>query len=220
MRAVIVGAGRTGTHVALDMAAAGHEVKLLDRNPSHLAAVEGVPNVMPVKADGCDPEKLEAAGVSKADIVIGLTGEDEDNLVVSWLAKYVFGVAKVIARVNNPKNTWLFTSEWGVDAPVSSAKIISTLIEEEAEYGGLVTIAKLGEGAFSLVEIAVTPDSPALGRSLGEIGIPAGARVVGVTRGVELIEPGAGLILAPGDVVIALVTQGAEADLLARFGTA
>ncbi len=219
MRAVIVGVGRTGAYVAKDMVAAGHEVTAIDQDPSALADLGSRSGLGLRRADGCDPEKLEEAGAQNADLVIALTGEDEDNLVVSWLAKYVFGAKKVIARVNNPKNSWLYSEEWGVDAPVSAAKIIGTLIEEEAGFPDLVTLAKLKEGAVSLVEITISGASPADGRTLGEVGIPDGVRLVAVLREDKLLEPADDLILVELDEVLALTSVSAEDALMECFAS-
>jgi len=219
MRVIIVGAGRTGAYVAKDMAAAGHDVTVIDQDPQALADLGSPKGLGLRKADGCDPEKLEEAGVPNADTVIALTGDDEDNLVVSWLAKYVFGVKKVIARVNNPKNGWLYSAEWGVDAPVSSAKIIGTLIEEEAGLPDLVTLAKLKEGAVSLVEIVVTSTGPACGRALSDIDLPDGVVLVAVLRGTDLMEPAGDLTLREFDEVLALTSATAEAELMERFAS-
>jgi trk system potassium uptake protein TrkA len=217
MRAVIVGAGRTGSFVAADLAGAGHNVIVLDENDVALSALEGITNLDVLRADGCDPEKLEEAGVGKADIVIAVTGQDEDNLVVSWLSKYVFGVKRVVARVNNPKNSWLYSEEWGVDAPVSAAKIIGTLIEEEVRFADLVTIAKLREGAVSLVEIVVSAAGPAAGRRIEEIELPQGAKLIVVMRDHQLADPEPSLLLTENDTVLALTTDEAEAALLECF---
>ncbi len=218
MRALIVGAGRTGAYVAQDLAAAGHEVTVIDQDPTVLATLGAPQGIGLRNGDGCDPEKLEVAGARNAELVVAVTGEDEDNLVISWLAKYVFGAPRVIAKVNNPKNSWLYTSEWGVDAPVSAARIIGTLIEEEARFEELVTLIKLKEGAVSLVEVRITPESAACHRTLDSIGKPSQTRLVAVVRGRELVEPVPELELAEGDEVLALTAVEDEDELMERFG--
>jgi trk system potassium uptake protein TrkA len=215
MRAVIIGGGRTGSYVARDMAVAGHDVTVLDKDPKALSLLEHEKGIRLQAADGCDPEKLEEAATGNADIVMALTGQDEDNLVVSWLSKYVFGVTKVIARVNNPKNSWLYSEEWGVDAPVSAAKIISVLIEEEARLGNIVTLAKLKEGLVSLVEIEINGGSPAAGMRLAEVGLPSGVKLVAVMRDHQMLEPEIELRLTEGDSVVAL-TSGEDEKALAE----
>ncbi len=218
MRALIVGAGRTGAYVAKDLASAGHEVTVVDQDPAALASLGSPRGLGLRRADGCDPEKLELAGARNAELVVAVTGEDEDNLVISWLSKYVFGVPRVIAKVNNPKNSWLYTDEWGVDAPVSAARIIGTLIEEEARFEELVTLVKLKEGAVSLVEVTITSKSAACRRTLGAVGKPPQTRLVAVVRGRELVEPLPELELVEGDEVLALTAVEDEDELMERFG--
>src|SRR5436189_4688072 len=114
MRVAIAGAGNVGVFIANDLGAAGHQVQLIEQNEEVAKRIVLVDNVEMIVADACEVSSLRAAGLEKCDVVIGATGADEDNLVVSLLAKQQFGVPRVIARVNHPKNEWLFNEKWGV----------------------------------------------------------------------------------------------------------
>lgn len=217
MRAIIVGAGKTGSFLAGDMAAAGHQVVLVEKDARVLEHVGPVAGVEVLRADGCDPEKLDLAVAHQADLVVALTGDDEDNLVISWLAKHVFNVGRVIARVNNPKNRWLYTADWGVDVPVSSLIVISKLIEEQAAFGQLVTLMKLRRGEISLVEITLTDTSPSIGRRLEQLEIPADAVIVALLRADKALVAAADIQFQPGDVVLALTPSAKERELVTLF---
>jgi trk system potassium uptake protein len=217
MRAVIVGAGKTGSYLAGDMAQAGHQIVLIEKSPEVAARLAPVEGVKILRADGCDPEKLEEAAAPEADLLVALTGDDEDNLVASWLAKYVFGIKRVIARANNPKNSWLYTSDWGVDMPFSALHIITKLIEEEARFGELVTLIKLQNGAISLVETTLASGGPAQGRRIDQLELPADAALVAVLRQGKLIKPVGDTVLSAGDQILALTSPDAEEELVKLF---
>ena len=170
------------------------------------------------QADGCDPEQLERVGIGQADLVVAMTGDDEDNLVVSWLAKYVYNIKRVIARVNNPGNRWLFTADWGVDAAVSAVHIISKLIEEEATLGEIVTLLKLGEGDVSLVELTIAPESDAIGKAISELNLPKNTVLVTILRRGLVLIPAADTILEIADEVLAVTSPESERALVTAVG--
>ena len=154
--------------------------------------------------DGCEPWVLEMAGVAKTDLVLAVTGDDEDNLVVSYLSKFEYDVPKVIARVNNPLNRWLFTRSWGVDVEVSTPDVIAKIIEEETTLGEVVTVMKLQASDIGLVEITLPDDAEALGKSLAELELPPETLVVTVVRSDGMMIPKADTILEPNDRVLAI----------------
>lgn len=129
MKTVIVGAGSVGRSIAREMVSKGHEITLIDRLPEAMK-IASVPEADWLLADACELSALESAEVSLADVVVAATGDDKVNLVVSLLAKTEFGVPRVVARVNNPKNEWLFDEAWGVDVSVSTPRIMTALIED------------------------------------------------------------------------------------------
>ena len=175
------------------------------------SAPEGVKIVW---ADGCEPSVLEEAGARNSDLLVATTGDDEDNLVISQLAKVHFGVPRVIARVNNPRNNWLYTKEWGVDVAVSPTDIITKIIEEEMSLGDLVTLLKLKGGEVALTEIKLGPTSRATGKLVSELKLPPGSVLVVIMRDGEVIVPGGPTRLKAEDQVLAVTSVDKEHDLM------
>ena len=147
---------------------------------------------------------LEFAKIKEADLVLAGTGDDEDNLVIGYLSKFVYDVPKVIARVNNPVNRWLFTKSWGVDVEVSTPDIIATVIEEEVSLGEVITVMKLQSGDIGLVEITLSPDAKALGESIAQLELPPETLIVTVVREDAMLIPMADTVFQPGDKVLAI----------------
>jgi trk system potassium uptake protein TrkA len=210
MRVAICGAGNVGTSIATDLAAEGHEVLLIDKDVDLVERLRHVLDLTLVAADGCEVSSLDAAGFAKVDVAIAATGDDEDNLVISLLSKQEFAVPRVIARVNNSKNQWLFNESWGVDVSVCMPLMMTALVEEAVSVGSLVRLLRLERGHASLVEVTLADDSPAVGVSLAELGIPRDATVVAVVRRDRLVVPRGDTVLEPGDEVLALVTGQSE----------
>ena len=129
MKVAIAGAGSVGTAIAADLHAGGHDVLLIERDPDLVERIRSSLDITWVVADACEVASLDAAGLATVDVVVAATGDDEDNLVVSLLAKQEFAVPRVVARVNHPKNQWLFTESWGVDVSVSTPQLLTALVE-------------------------------------------------------------------------------------------
>jgi trk system potassium uptake protein TrkA len=153
---------------------------------------------------------LDAAGLATADVVVAATGDDEDNLVVSLLAKQEFAVPRVVARVNHPKNHWLFNQTWGVDIAVSTPHLLAALVEEAVSVGSLVRILQLESSGAHLVEVTLAPGSPAAGRELSRLGMPRDATVVAVVRRAHVVVPRGDTVLEPGDEVLVLASPDSE----------
>src|SRR5436309_4876932 len=165
MRAIIAGGGNVGRHLSSDLIERGHEVTLIEQEPGPAAKAErAVRGAQVIMGDACELWVLEKAQIQTADVVVAATGDDEDNLVISLLAKQEFSVPRVLARVNHPKNEWLFTEQWGVDAAVSPPHILTSLVEEAVTVGDLVRILPLERGQASLVELTLPENSPNIGR--------------------------------------------------------
>jgi len=214
MNVLIVGLGRTGSYLCDALAESGmHRVVAIESDESRAVAMAAA-NIKVVWADGCEPAVLEEAGVRNSDLVVVTTGDDEDNLVIAQLAKMHFGVQRVIARVNNPRNHWLYTREWGVDVAVSPTDIITKIIEEEISLGDLVTLLKLKGGEVALVEIKLEPDSKVAGRLVGELELPHGSVIVVVMRGGEVIVPGGRTRLEVNDELLAVTSVDRERELM------
>jgi len=211
MRAAIAGAGNVGTHIANDLAEAGHDVLLLEQDPDIAARLRLSPGVEVVVADACEPSLLAAAGLDTCDVMVAVTGDDEDNLVISLLAKQVFAVVRVVARVNHPSNQWLFNETWGVDIAVSTPHLLTALVEEAVSVGSLVRLLQFEDAR--LVEVTLAPDSPAGGQAISELGVPRDATVVAVIRERHVIVPRGETVMEPGDEVLVLVTPDSEEEV-------
>jgi trk system potassium uptake protein TrkA len=213
MRVAIAGAGNVGTYIAGDLREAGHEVLLLEKNVDLVRKLRDSIDVEWVPADACEVASLHRAGLDRVDVMVAATGDDEDNLVISLLAKQEFAVPRVVARINHPKNQWLFNESWGVDVSVSTPHLLTALVEEAVSVGSLVRLLQLQGGEARLVEVTLASDSPADGKAIVDLGIPRDATVVAVIRKDHVIVPRGDTILYAGDEVIALVTPESEAEV-------
>jgi trk system potassium uptake protein TrkA len=186
-------------------------VTLIEQDPAVLeTAKDWAPDVEHMLGDACEPWVLEKAQLGTADVLVAATGDDEDNLVTSLLAKQEYGVPRVIARVNHPDNEWLFTEQWGVDAPVSPPHLLTALVEEEVTVGDLVRLLPLERGRISIVELTVPSDSPTAGRPLYELRLPPDAAIVAIIREAHVVIPLPETVISDGDEVIALTVPESE----------
>jgi trk system potassium uptake protein TrkA len=216
VRVVISGAGAVGRHLAADLAKRGHGVTLIEQKPDVLeTARDWAPDVELMLGDACEPWVLEKAQLNTADVVVAATGDDEDNLVTSLLAKQEYGVPRVLARVNHPDNEWLFNEQWGVDAAVSPPHLLTALVEEEVTVGDLVRLFPLERGGISIVEMTVPADSPTAGRPLYELRLPPDSTIVAIIRESHVVIPQPETVITPGDEVLALTIPDSESALRA-----
>jgi trk system potassium uptake protein TrkA len=215
MKVAIAGAGAVGTFVANDLRAASHEVLLIERNPDLAARLRSVMDVEWYVGDACEVANLQEAGIADADVMVAATGEDQVNLVVSLLAKQEFAVPRVVARVNDPKNKWLFNETWGVDVSVSTPHLLTALIEEAVSVGSLVRLFELEGGDAQLIEVTLADDSPALDTTIADLGVPRDATIVAIIRRAHVVVPRGDTLLQLGDEVLALVTPDSEAAVKA-----
>ena len=213
MKIVIAGAGSVGTYMAGELGKIGHEIVLLDNDTTVEARARAIGNAVFLPGDACDVDVLTAAGVADADVVAAVTGDDEDNLVVSLLAKQEFGVPRVVARVNNPKNEWMFNEMWGVDVSVSTPHLLTALVEEAVTEGSFVQLLSLEAGKAGLCEVTLAADSPAIGKEVRGLGLPREATVVGIVRDAHVVTPSADTVLQVHDEVLILSRREAEADI-------
>ena len=189
MNVLIVGGGKIGRYLASLLHAAKHQVTVIELREAHVAEVERLaPGVRVFTGSGADPDLLERAGVRQAQVVAAVTGSDEINLVVTSLARFEFRVARTIARVNDPRNAWLYTADMGVDVVVNQADVMSHLILEEMSLGDMMTLLKLRHGQYSLVEEKVHPQALAVGKAIRELALPR-VRAGCSLRGGELLIP-------------------------------
>ncbi|MDP9420253.1 MAG: TrkA family potassium uptake protein [Actinomycetota bacterium] len=220
MRVVIAGGGNVGKYIATDLRGSNHEVLVLEQS---LEVVERArasgehPGVEFKVADACELSALLEAHLETADVVAAVTGDDEDNLVISLLAKQEFGVPRVVARVNHPKNEWLFNETWGVDVAVSTPHLLTALVEEAVTVGSLVRLLQFEGGKARLVEVTLAESSPAAGVTVVDLNLPRDSTVVAIIRADHVVVPRGDTLLLAGDEVLALVTPGSETAVRSAF---
>src|SRR5256714_126998 len=210
MRVAIAGAGNVGLFLANDLASAGHEVQLIEESPDVVARSHADEGVEWLVADACEVSSLRQAGLERCDVVVAATGDDEDNLVISLLAKQEFGVPRVVARVNHPKNEWLFNENWGVDLSVSTPHLISALVEEAVSVGRLVRILQFERGQARLVEVTLAENAPVVDRALKDVDMPRYPTVVAGDGAAHARLPPGNRDFETGDEVLAMGAPGAE----------
>ncbi|RJQ82282.1 TrkA family potassium uptake protein [Pseudonocardiaceae bacterium YIM PH 21723] len=212
MRVAIAGAGAVGRSIAAELLADKHQVMLIERDRQHFDP-GSVPAAEWVHADACELTSLEEAGIELCDVVVAATGDDKVNLVISLLSKTEFGVSRVVARVNDPRNEWLFTEGWGVDVSVSAPRILAAVVEEAVSVGDLVRLMTLRQGQANLVEVTLPEDTPLAGRSVGALKLPNGAALVTILRGGRVIVPQSDDSLEPGDELLFVASSDVEDEI-------
>lgn len=217
MNVIVVGAGRLGSQFANVLAGSGSAVTLVDVDPQRLDQTVTGTQVRPLVGDGCEPSVLEEAGAHVADILVAATGEDEDNLVISLLAKRQFGVARVVARINDAEDAWLFDAAWGVDVAIPSAAPLVSLIEEATGAVDTVALLRLGRAGVNLIETVIDAGSAAAHHRLADVAVPAGSVVATVVRDGRPIVPGPRFVLQPGDELLVVAQSATEQDVRDAF---
>jgi trk system potassium uptake protein TrkA len=217
MRVIVIGGGKVGTYVASLLLSEGHHVRVIELQAEEIERLRrDLPPEVVVLGSGSDPNVLESAGIRKANVVAAVTGEDEVNLVVTSLARFEFNVPRVIARINNPKNAWLFTPQMGVDVALNQADLMGRLILEEMSLGDMMTLLKLRQGQFSVVLEKVHPKSLAVGKLVRELSLPPQCVLVAVIHKGELSLPNGDTLLQMADEVVAVV-HASQRNALAQF---
>ncbi len=216
MRVVIAGAGSVGRSIARELLHNGHQVLLIDKDVDDIH-VRTVPAAMWLMADACEISSLHEAGLADCDVVVAATGDDKANLVLSLLAKTEFGVPRTVARVNNPKNEWLFDEAWGVDVAVSTPRLMTALVEEAVSIGDLVRIFTFGQGQSTMVELTLPENSPYAGKRVGDVPWPDDSVLVGIIREDHPIAPSRDDSLEAHDELLFLATPEIEDALEAML---
>ncbi len=217
MKVVIAGAGKVGRAIARELIANRHDVLLVDRDPQ-LAVPGVVQGASVLLADACEVSSLDQADLPNCQVVVAATGDDKVNLVVSLLAKTEYGVPRVVARVNHPKNEWMFDESWGVDVAVSTPRMLSALVEEAVTVGDLVRLFSFRQGDANLVEMTLASDSPVVGQRVGDQAWPPDTALVAIVRGPRVITPSADEPLDVGDELLFVAAPEHEADLQTMLG--
>jgi trk system potassium uptake protein TrkA len=219
MKIAIAGAGNAGRAIARELLGNGHQVLLIDKNPKALK-MESVPNAEWLLADACEITTLDKAGLDQCQVLVAATGDDKVNLVASLLAKTEYGVPRVVARVNHPKNEWLFDSSWGVDVAVSTPRIIAALVEEAVSVGDVVRLFSIKSGEANLVEITLPDNSKCVGKSVSEVTLPKDVSLAAIIRDRHVITPGAHEVFAAGDELIFVASSESEPLIKSCFVSA
>ncbi|NMN99953.1 TrkA family potassium uptake protein [Gordonia sp. TBRC 11910] len=212
MKVAIAGAGAVGRSIARELLVNAHEITLIERDSSHIdeSSVEGATWLL---GDACELSNLEHADLQSYDVMIAATGDDKANLVISLLAKTEFAVNRVVARVNDPRNEWLFGEDWGVDVAVSTPRILASLVEEAVSVGDLVRLMTFRQGQANLVELTLPDNTPLAGRPVGKLKLPRDAALVTILRGGRVIVPQTDDPIEGGDELVFIAPIEAEADL-------
>ncbi len=219
MKVMIIGGGKVGTFLAKFLLKEKHEVIVVENDREELERLNrelGEKNV--VSGSGTDPSVLESAGIHNMNVLAAVTGHDEANLVVTSIARFEFNVPRVIARVNNPKNAWLFTSDMGVDVALNQAELIGQLILEEMSMGDMITLLKLRKGQYSIVEEKVAPQASIDGKRLDEVILPDKCVIIALLRREGMVIPHGDLVFRPADEVVALVHSSQVEELAKLLG--
>ena len=217
MKVAIAGAGAVGRSIARELLRNGHSVMLLERKLDHVDR-DAIPEAEWVLADACELTLLEASRLETYDVVIAATGDDKANLVLSLLAKTEFGVDRVVARVNDPRNEWLFDSAWGVDVAVSTPRMLASLVEEAVSVGDLVHLMTFRKGQANLVEVALPDNTPLAGKPVRKLRLPRDAALVTILRGGRVIVPQQDDPLEGGDELLFVASVEVEDELRAAVG--
>ncbi len=212
MRVAIAGAGSVGRSIARELLENGHDVLLVDREPAAIK-VGSVPQAEWLLADACEISSLEEAGLARCQVVVAATGDDKVNLVVSLLAKTEYGVPRTVARVNNPKNEWMFDEAWGVDVAVSTPRIMTALVEEAVSVGDLVRIFTFQQSKTDMMELTLPADSPMAGRRVGDIAWPHDTVLVAIIRAGRPFAPQQDDPLESGDELLFVAAPDAADEI-------
>ncbi|MDI5977271.1 potassium channel family protein [Amycolatopsis magusensis] len=217
MRVAIAGAGAVGRSIAAELVDAGHQVMLIERQADQFMP-ETVEQADWVLGDACEVSTLEESDIELCDVVIAATGDDKVNLVVSLLAKTEFAVRRVVARVNNPANEWLFNDAWGVDVAVSTPRMLAAMVEEAVSVGDLVRLMTFRQSQANLVEITLPDETPLAGRPVRDLALPRDAALVTILRGERVIVPQPEDPLEAGDELLFVSQSDVEPEIRAALG--
>nr|WP_073293902.1 NAD-binding protein [Parolsenella massiliensis] len=208
MNIIIVGGGKVGSYLATLLGNRGYNVRIVESRKAVAQRLEEkLPEGSVVRGMGSSPDVLEEAGVLQADVIIAVAGDDEVNLVVAMLAKMEYGVNRVVARVNNPANAWMFDESMGVDIAVDQAEIITKSVEEGLDMEDVFTIMRLGKDGHEIVQGEVRPRSAMVGKSIAELQIPDGLVFVALEREGNTLIPNGDTAFSAGDRVVAFASE-------------
>lgn len=219
MKVIIIGGGKVGAYIANLLLNNNCSVKVIENRTNVYAKLRNeVPEENIIFGSGTDPNILESAGIKDADVVAAVTGADETNLVASTIVKFEFGVSRVIARVNNPQNTWLFNSGMGVDVALNQADLMAHLVVEEMDIKNAMTLLKVNRGDYAIVQVNVDANSKAVNKKIKDLVKPVNAVLIAISRGSDTIIPRGDTVINAGDNILVLADQGAQVAISKLFG--
>ena len=218
MYMIIGGGGEIGYYLTKSLLGQGHEVLLLEKGASRYNALNEELGQAVYRGDACEARTMEEVGANRADVVIAVTGEDEDNLVICQMAKQHFKVGRTIARLNNPRHEQIF-QKLGIDITVSPTRSILSLIEAELPGSTFVSLMTLKRAGLEIIEMRVPAESPIVNKTLGEINLPRTGNLALIIRGKDYIFPTADTRIQADDEVYALVNREGEESLRQVLGT-
>jgi trk system potassium uptake protein TrkA len=212
MYVLIAGGGRTGTQLAALLNAQGHEVRLIEQRKEILTHLHHeLPTEVIYEGIPTDPQVLESANVKSAQVVAACTTDDAENLIICYMARALYHVPRTIARINNPRNAWLFNQNFHVDVPLNQAEIMASLIEEEMSLGDMMTLLKIRRGEYSLIEEKIPPKAKAVGTTIKDLGVPDNVVIAAIIRHGKMLLPRGMTQFEVGDEVLSITDrQGAE----------
>jgi trk/ktr system potassium uptake protein len=215
---VVAGGGEVGYHLSRALIEAGHEVMIIERDRKRAQWIEEQLGSVVINAPADEGRYQIEAGCQRADAVLAVTGDDEDNLIISQLAKLKCGANRVIARVNNPKNEIVFKA-MGIDETLSSTRVLMGVIEQELPTGGFMPLMPLTGSHLELIEAEIAAGTPSAGKQVSALALPAGALIGGIVRGGKILHADAGTVLDVGDRIIVFTPTVVEQDVRkALFG--
>jgi trk system potassium uptake protein TrkA len=219
MFVLITGGGRTGAQLASFLIQQGHQVRLLEDRPEVLASLHReLPTEVIYEGSANYPHVLEEAGIEKANVLAACTDEDAANLVTCYYARTRFNVPRIIARINNPRNAWLFNDTFHVDVALNQAEILASLIEEEMSLGDMMTLLKIRRGKYSLVEEKIPEGAVAVGVAIKDLSLPPNSVIAAIIREGQILIPRGAVGFEVGDEVLAIVDPAETEALAALFG--
>ncbi len=218
MRVIIAGAGSVGRSIARELLAHEHEVTLIDRQPTAMRVAQ-VPEAEWLLADACELPTLREVRADACDVMVAATGDDKANLVIALLAKTEFGVPRTVARVNNPKNEWMFDEAWGVDVAVSTPRIMTAMVEEAVAIGDLVRIFTFHQSQADILELTLPPTSPLVGVLVGQVRWPQDTVLACIVRDARPIAPSPDDTLEGGDELLFVTGRDAPESELQQLLT-
>lgn len=219
MKVIIIGGGNVGAYIAKLLLNNNCAVKLIENRENVLTKLRReMPEDIIVQGSGTDPNLLEYCGISETDVVAAVTGSDETNLVASTISKFEFDVPRVIARVNNPQNAWLFNSGMGVDVGLNQADLMAHLVVEEMDLKNMLTLMKLNRGDFSIIQLTVDAESQCVNKKVRDLQIPEKSILVSISRGKTILIPRGDTVIHKGDIILACADSDAQIILNELFG--